>query len=179
AEQNIGDGAPAFLPEIPAFEESVGALREIIHGERTAVEQQNNHGFSGGEHRLGEFLLGPNQIQAGTIAQMFERPRFARGLFVPTEREDDHIGVFYRIGCFGNPLALLLRVARKNFIALPGTAIARDFATLAVDHFGTITHFRANAFQNGDVAFRHATVATEQRTIGVRADYGDGAQFFD
>src|SRR6185312_15926943 len=95
-----------------------------------------------------------------------------------TDGEDDDVGVFRDLYCFGDLRAIFGGIAGHDFILLPRAADG-NFAAFGVADFGAIADVGFNTVEHGDVVFRLATVSTVETAICVRANDGNLAQFLD
>ncbi len=104
---------------------------------------------------------------------MLGRPGLARGLLVAADGEHDHVGAPGHLDRLRDLLAICAGIARGDLVLSPG-AVDGDLAAFAVEHFHALAEPGLNAFQHGDVAFRHAAIPAQQTAVGIGADHRDG-----
>ena len=75
AEQNVGNGAAGLLAEVPALENHRHVLADVIDGKRPAVEEEHDHRLAERDHRLDQFFLAANEVEAGAVAHVIQIPR--------------------------------------------------------------------------------------------------------
>ena len=61
-----------------------------------AVEEKRDDRLARGGDRIDQFILQADQVERGTVAQVIQRPGFARGLLVAADGQDHDIGLFRR-----------------------------------------------------------------------------------
>ena len=69
-----------------------------------------------------QFFLPAHQVEAGAVAQMPERPGFARSLLVAADGEHDDIGALRHFDGFGDLPAILSGSLGVTLVLHPGAA---------------------------------------------------------
>ncbi len=114
AEQHVGESVSTLLAQIPAFQERIGFLRQAVHGQRTAVDQQRDDRFAGGDQRLDQGVLVSEQAERVAIAGRHHRHRLAGDLRPVAEHQQHHVRALGDLDGLGDPRGVLRRRDRAN-----------------------------------------------------------------
>src|SRR5262249_22219985 len=131
AEDDVGNGASAVLTEIPELEDRRRLLDEMSDRGRPAAGEQRDDWVAGGGDRVDQLILTADEIQRRPIAEMIERPGFARGLLVVADREQHHVRLRGDGGGFADRESIGLRVAWRYVVCAPRAADG-DLAPLVI-----------------------------------------------
>jgi hypothetical protein len=104
-----------------------------------------------------------------------ESPGLARSLLVSPDRQHNHIRLLRCPNRFRDTFAVLLWIARDDFILLPGTA-DRDLAAFVIENMDGPGAF-ANPFQHSPAVFRRSAVPAQKLAVGVWTDHGKRLDF--
>ena len=102
------------------------------------------------DHRLHQLFLPADQVQAGAVAHVVERPGLARGLLVAADGQHDDVGIPGDFDRLGDLPAILFRIAGHHRIDIPASADG-DLAALAVEHLDMLADFGLDAVEHRDV----------------------------
>ena len=137
-----------LLPEIPAFENRRHFLGEMHDRKRPAVEQQRDDRLSRGDHRVDELVLAAEQLEARAVAHVAAgstlRATSARCRRSPARSRRRCFATSHR---FGDLPAILVGIARDDFVGVPRTA-ARDLAAFAVEDLRVVADEIADALEH-------------------------------
>ena len=128
AEQRLGHGGAAFLPQIPAFHQRIGALDNARPAWRTAVQGHHGHGPAGRLECGEQVVLLTDEIEIGAVAEMCPGIAFAAGLLGVADGEDDDVGVAGDRDRLRNELAVLCRIGEQDLIGAAILALGDEDA---------------------------------------------------
>ena len=128
------------------------------------------------DHGLDQFFLAADEVKAGAVAHVLQRPGLARGLLVAADGQHNHVGLLRDFNSLGNLLAVFFRIARDHLILVPVSADG-DFATFAIEDLDFLAGFLADAVENRDIVPGHAAVTAKKAAMRIGTDDGDGFDF--
>ncbi len=134
------------------------------------LNRKHHDRLSERHHRLHQFFLPPDQVQAGAVAHVVQSPGFARCLLVAADGQHDHVRSFGHFHGFRDLPSVFLRIAGHDFVLVP-VAANGDLAAFAVKHFGAAADLGLDALEHGNVVFRNAAVPAQQAAVSIGSNY--------
>src|SRR5690606_6997896 len=120
----------------------------------------------------GQFILKADHFQAGAVAHVVGRPRFAGCLLIAAKGQDDDIGVGSDLFGFRDFEPVFFGIREDNLILVPASP-HRDTASLAVNDFGAAGYLFPDPVEQGGIVVGDAAVTAKHAPVCVRSDDGD------
>src|SRR6185437_14484902 len=136
SEQDVGGCGPAFLAQVPAFENRRNVLGDVVDREWASVDQENDDRLAGVDNGFDEIVLRAEQVKRIAVAAVIFGPGFAVRALVFTDDKNGDIGLFGSFDRLGDVVGLRLRINQLHIIvepAVPVLALVGEAATNRVD----------------------------------------------
>ena len=160
AEENAGHRAAGLLAEVEALVDHRHVFLDAIDGDGPAVEEEDDDRLAQRGHPPDQLFLPADQIEAGAVAHVHERPCLARGLLVAADGQHDDIGLFGHLDRFGDRLGVLGGVAGGHLVLIP-TAADGDLAALAIENVHAVSELLLDAVEHRHAVLGHTAVAAQ------------------
>ncbi len=108
----ILDGDSRFLTQVKAFENGGDFLRNVVDGQRTAVNEHHDCRLACFKHRFNEIVLSADEIKAIAIAEMIVGPAFFVGVFVAAQHQQRKVRRLCHLDCLRDQFGVFRWIAQ-------------------------------------------------------------------